>query len=267
MDKNEEAKFEAVLHDAILKAKEKGYHPNRFIGMIASKGAFRTVKDIVASGKPSEGFNTLVLANSVELTCEAIIVETEWRRFFDDDLLEIAEKRLSQFGYAWKKHQDEVLLQAAPPPDAERGPGAEQGDDFIPPDADHRQRQLREPYSRPGQVNFRRMLISMHGPYCMLTQTDVEEALEAAHICAYMGEQSDHPLNGLLLRRDIHSLFDRYMLSIHPETLQVCLSERLRSSKTYRDLDGKILNVDANGKGPSRKALRVHFDTFTRDNL
>lgn len=103
MDSKEETKFEQVLLEAVDQAKAFNYHPNRFVAMIRSKGPFRTVKDIVASAKPSDGFNKLLLARRMDLTCEAIIVQTEWRTFFDEDLLAIAERRLTAHGYAWAK--------------------------------------------------------------------------------------------------------------------------------------------------------------------
>jgi len=103
MDSKQEAKFEQVLLEAVDQAKAFNYHPNRFVAMIRSKGPFQTVKDIVASAKPSDGFNELLLAGRMDLTCEAIIVQTEWRTFFDEDLLAIAERRLNAHGYAWTR--------------------------------------------------------------------------------------------------------------------------------------------------------------------
>jgi hypothetical protein len=59
MDSKQEAMFEQVLLEAVDQAKAFDYHPNRFVAMIRSKGPFQTVKDIVASAKPSDGFNEL----------------------------------------------------------------------------------------------------------------------------------------------------------------------------------------------------------------
>ena len=104
MNRQEEAQFEHTLLEAVEQAKKLGYTPNQFIGMIATRGPFQTVKDIVASGRPSPGFDRLALLQRIDLTCEAIIVETKWRTFFDEDLLEIAERRLSQYKYPWSLH-------------------------------------------------------------------------------------------------------------------------------------------------------------------
>src|SRR5271155_3471993 len=45
-----------------------------------------------------------------------------------------------------------------------------------------------------------------------------DRLLEAAHISPYRGLQSNHPQNGLLLRADLHSLFDLGMLAVDPLT-------------------------------------------------
>ncbi|QOY63692.1 HNH endonuclease [Lysobacter sp. H21R4] len=259
MDSQQQLKFESVLLEAVDQAKKFDYHPNRFIGMIKSKGPFQTVKDIVASGSPSEGFDKLALFNRIDLTCEAIIVETSWRAFFDDDLLDIAERRLAAYGYAWKRHSD-----GTPPIDVpESGSSAVTDvDSFYPPSDDHRERDLRTTYHRPHQPAFREALIRAYGPQCCITGSSVVEALEAAHISAYRGERSNHLQNGLLLRADLHNLFDRFMFSVHPESLLVKLSARLLYEPSYQKLEGKKLLTESSAIRPSRRALEAHWDEF-----
>lgn len=165
MNKHEEAEFEIELQSAIEKVKEFDYRPRRFIQAIAAKGPFRTVKDIVASGKPSDGFEKLVLNGRTNLTCEAIIVETRWRKFFDDDLLKIAEDRLTRHNYKW-------FAFAAPDEETKNSPGTAPSvttdvDDFVPPPEDQREKKLREVYERQGQSEFRTRLIDTYGAKCI----------------------------------------------------------------------------------------------------
>ncbi|MEH1887220.1 MULTISPECIES: HNH endonuclease signature motif containing protein [unclassified Nostoc] len=42
----------------------------------------------------------------------------------------------------------------------------------------------------------------------IITNFDAEVALEAAHIIPYSETENNHPSNGLLLRADLHTLFD-----------------------------------------------------------
>ena len=79
---------------------------------------------------------------------------------------------------------------------------------------DERDRTLREIVQRRGQPKFRYDLIAAYGGKCAVTGCDVLQALEAAHISPYLGEQSNHVSNGLLLRADIHTLFDLNLFAI-----------------------------------------------------
>ncbi|MGQ4659622.1 HNH endonuclease [Lysobacter sp. F6437] len=258
MDNHQQLQFEQVLLAAVDQAKKYDYHPNRFVGMIKSKGPFQTVKDIVASGSPSDGFDKLVLFNRIDLTCEAIIVETSWRQFFDEDLLEIAQRRLTKYGYAWKRFDNS---ESAAEDDSTV---SSELDDFDPPNDDHRERELRMAYHRPQQPQFREALIRAYGARCCVTGASVVEALEAAHISAYRGERSNHLQNGLLLRADLHNLFDRFMFGVHPDSLTVKLSACLRDEPSYKQLEGQKLRINAARIRPSRRALEVHWEEFQR---
>jgi hypothetical protein len=263
MNRQEEAQFEGVLREAIDQAKQFDYYPSRFIGMIASKGSFQTVKDIVASGKPSEGFEKLVLHGRTDLTCEAIIVETQWRQFFDDDLLLVAEHRLTRYGYKWRAFVPAPLPPSLPAPTSlPIVAAASSSDEFVPPTDDHREKVLREEYCRQGQAEFRTKLINVYGARCMVTGLTIREALEAAHICAYRGQDSNHVCNGLLLRADLHALFDRFLFSIEPDSRRVRLSARLKASETYARLDGTELEISSGPHEPSVRALRIHWNAF-----
>lgn len=272
MNSQTEARFQRHLFAAVEQAKEFGYRPNRFVGMIHSKGAFKTVKEIVASGRASEGFDKLVFEGRTDLTCEAIIVETEWRVHFDADLLEIAERRLAAYGYSFTRNVGEAVespLEPTNPLDSvisseDTDP---KNDTFEPPSNDGREIAQRMIHERPGQARFRETLISAYGVRCCISGPAIAEALEAAHICAYRGDASDHVQNGLLMRADLHKLFDKYCFGIEPETLRVRLSRSLTGNHPYRELDGvRLVFPDARMR-PSKKALEVHWKTFNeREN-
>jgi hypothetical protein len=57
---------------------------------------------------------------------------------------------------------------------------------------------------------------------------------------AYLGKRSNHVQNGLLLRADLHSLFDLGMLAIEPETKKVVLADALAET-SYADLAGRSI--------------------------
>jgi len=87
------------------------------------------------------------------------------------------------------------------------------------------ERQIRE---RRGQAAFRRELRRRFGDACVVTGCKLPDLLEAAHINPHRGDKDNHPSNGLLLRADIHTLFDLELLGIDPDTLEVRLHPKLR---------------------------------------
>ena len=75
----------------------------------------------------------------------------------------------------------------------------------------------------PGQSQFKADLYARYGDGCMVTDCRIDGLVEAAHIIPYRVNADHHPSNGLLLRADIHTLFDMHLLGIQPETLEVSL--------------------------------------------
>ncbi len=66
---------------------------------------------------------------------------------------------------------------------------------------------------RIGQQRFRNQLLDAYTGRCAVSGCNVNEALEAAHIENYSGPKSQVVSNGILLRRDLHSLFDAHLIS------------------------------------------------------
>jgi hypothetical protein len=125
---------------------------------------------------------------------------------------------------------------------------------------DARKRQLRAIVVRRGSDKFRGELLRAYNGCCAVTGFNAPDALEAAHIRPYLGEATDHVQNGLLLRCDIHTLFDLERLRIDPDTLNVVLAPQLRRTD-YGDLDGLKIIVPADPKErPSREALRMRWN-------
>jgi len=129
-------------------------------------------------------------------------------------------------------------------------------DEFIIQDA--RSKQLKEISSRKGQGTFRENILRIYNKTCCITGSKVEAVLEAAHIIPYNGEISNHVQNGLLLRSDIHTLYDSGKLVINPENMHVILHSDLYESE-YTSYAGKPIRLP-NDKlhQPSKKALDHH---------
>ncbi len=100
--------------------------------------------------------------------------------------------------------------------------------------------------SRTAQRPFRRSLIASYGLNCCVTGPAPEAVLHAAHIIPIVEHPPLHRFfgNGLLMRADIHLLFDAQLLAINPTTFEVEISSVLQGT-LYEGLAGKRIAVHA----------------------
>lgn len=123
---------------------------------------------------------------------------------------------------------------------------------------DDRQRAIASIVRRRGQPEFRQKLLSAYGNRCAVSGCDAVEALEAAHIIPYQGVDTNNLSNGLILRGDLHTLFDLRLLAVDADSLTVVLSPSLLHT-SYRELHGRQLSVpESVSAQPSSEALRQH---------
>nr|WP_246387168.1 HNH endonuclease signature motif containing protein [Litorivivens lipolytica] len=91
--------------------------------------------------------------------------------------------------------------------------------------------------SRRGQAAFRLELLNEYSHSCAVTGSRVLSVLEAAHIVPH-SEVTDYSAdNGLLLRSDIHTLFDLGFITVSDDGV-IRLAEPLHGTE-YGDLEGK----------------------------
>jgi putative restriction endonuclease len=113
---------------------------------------------------------------------------------------------------------------------------------------------------RLGQRTFRIAVTDAYGRACCATGEHSLPALDAGHIRPYGAGGSHEIRNGLLLRADLHRLFDKGYVTVD-ENLRFRVSGRLRSEfkngKTYYPLDGKLLAL------PSKKEEWPDLDALS----
>lgn len=123
-------------------------------------------------------------------------------------------------------------------------------------------------FPRLGQAAFRVIVTDSYRRQCALTGSRVLHVLDAAHIRPY-GQGGNHdPSNGLLMRQDVHTLFDRGYLTVTPE-LRVEVTRRIKeefdNGKEYYGLHGKsILVPDHEDFRPSVEQLTWHNEKVYR---
>jgi hypothetical protein len=131
---------------------------------------------------------------------------------------------------------------------------------LTPDGVDSRSRSMRAILVRRGQQEFRRKLIDRYGAKCTISGCRVLGVLEAAHIRPYRGSGDNHPANGLLLRSDLHTLFDLDRIGIHPDTLTVAIPAELEGTE-YESFKGNSLLIDQTCL-PDPQALLSRWQAF-----
>jgi hypothetical protein len=123
---------------------------------------------------------------------------------------------------------------------------------------DSRERVISNIVRRRGQPEFRRIMLDSYGGKCAISGDNAEQALEAVHIRPYKGELTNHPTNGLLLRADLHTLFDLLLLTFDTSDISVVISPELNNT-TYAKFYGKRITLPDNPTmQPSIEALELH---------
>lgn len=117
------------------------------------------------------------------------------------------------------------------------------------------------------QDKFRKSLIDAYGGRCAITGTNVPEVLQAAHIEPYRGSRSQKVENGILLRADIHLLYDSRLISITPCSHKVTLHPRLKRSD-YSHLSQKQIAVPADPRlKPNDLYLANQYKLFQIESI
>lgn len=121
---------------------------------------------------------------------------------------------------------------------------------------------------RLGQGAFRVLVTDIYRRRCAVTQERTLPALEAAHIRPYGDGGAHEASNGLLLRRDIHSLFDAGYVTVTPD-LRFEVSGRIReefeNGRHYYALNGlRIDTPEQIGQQPDSEALAWHNENRFR---
>jgi len=122
---------------------------------------------------------------------------------------------------------------------------------------DARQRVLMAIVRRRGQPAFRKALLEAYGGACAITGCNLAAVLEAAHVHPYKGDHTNVASNGLLLRADIHTLFDLHLIAIDPETMKVMVSPDLDGTE-YAQLRGVAVQPSRAESAVSPDALAWH---------
>jgi putative restriction endonuclease len=115
---------------------------------------------------------------------------------------------------------------------------------------------------RLGQGAFRILVTDMYNRRCTVTRERTLPALDAAHIRPYADGGLHEASNGLLFRRDIHSLFDAGYVTVTPDfrfEVSRRIKDEFENGRDYYALDGARIHPPADAsRHPDRAALTWH---------
>ncbi len=115
---------------------------------------------------------------------------------------------------------------------------------------------------RLGQSIFRVRVLDAYGRACAVTTEHSLPVLDAAHIKPYAEGGAHTVRNGLVLRSDLHRLFDRGYITVDEEDRLVVgrrLKDEFENGRTYYALEGRRLVLPADAAlRPDHSALAWH---------
>ncbi|WLD23470.1 HNH endonuclease signature motif containing protein [Flavobacterium dauae] len=93
---------------------------------------------------------------------------------------------------------------------------------------------------RKNQSKFKLNLLKKYNSQCLISKIKVPELIEAAHIFPHSKSGQNNIANGILLRTDLHILFDRGLLCIDPENFNVIIDKSLEKTEYQKFHDLKV---------------------------
>ena len=111
--------------------------------------------------------------------------------------------------------------------------------------------------TRVGQQRFREAMLDRFGESCAFTGPQPPGALDAAHLYLYSRNPEHDVRGGLLLRSDLHALFDRWLITIDPDTWSIQIAPELKRYPGLAELDGQAIQLPEDLR-PQRKYIQEH---------
>ncbi|MDQ2992925.1 MAG: HNH endonuclease [Candidatus Eremiobacteraeota bacterium] len=119
---------------------------------------------------------------------------------------------------------------------------------------------------RLGQGTFRVLVTDAYGRKCAVTGEKTLPALEAAHIKPFSIVKEHDVRNGLLLRSDLHRLYDQGYVSIQPDLkfrVSRAIRDEFENGRDYYALNGQSVRPPANSAQlPIAEHLEWHYETL-----
>jgi hypothetical protein len=92
--------FTLAMFDVYRRAKKEADYPaTRFHQMVSEMGGYDTAMQLIHDPHPSEGYTALWERGRLDLTVEAVILDSKWNALFSGEDRAAARKRLESYHY------------------------------------------------------------------------------------------------------------------------------------------------------------------------
>ncbi len=193
---------------------QEGYDLENPAGEYTNQGLFHCLADTVPVGV----FRQVTATRPVQYEYRGLALVTDWRAGWFT-LSSFSEGR-KEVATDVSAHGVRAALTAVAPPRETPPRDEKEGRDRI----------LASVRARRGQGNFRAGLLAAYDGRCAVTRTRLPAVVEAAHITPYDGPRTNNLNNGLLLRADLHTLFDLGLFAVDPDSRRVIIDPELQGT-------------------------------------
>jgi len=177
----------------------------------------------------------------------AKIDKITWAKYYIPERRAVDTARLRQdIALEYKDYEHAFVVEEPTEPAAEV---------TTPNDEERRQTYARR--VRRGQSRFRMALQQLYGTRCAITGTPEESVLEACHIIPHAKTGDNSLDNGLLLRSDIHVLFDEHLLTLANDGQRILVHKDVSASE-YALLNGKSPGLRPSTPDSHLALIRLH---------
>lgn len=111
---------------------------------------------------------------------------------------------------------------------------------------------------RKNQAKFRENLLNSYNGKCTILNEGPLDVLDACHIEEHKESGNNQLSNGLIMRSDLHRLFDKRLLNINPDSFEIEIDSSLSNTRYY-NLNGKQIRKTNKGTFPSKEFLQKRY--------
>lgn len=176
-----------------------------------------------------------------------------WDRYYDAAARRVNVKRL-RLDLAEKEFHDPDLFIMTP---------ADAAEDEITPQDDEDRRQIYARRIRRGQSRFRKALLTLYGNQCAFTGVREDRVLEACHVLSHAETGNNQLHNGLILRADMHTLFDLRLMTVANDGLTVRVDTKRVTDPEFTRLDSGVTHRRAAVTEQHRAILAIRNRDIT----